>query len=196
MATHRGATVAFRPDKPMIVASMKFVPPSYQKRNARFQRACLSRGETVHSIAPANSFILGGSMKLKFRRTLDFALILLCSAVLAYPQDVFTQNHVVSSADLQKDLAAASTARENNLARVDKFFSSEQAQQALKTAHVDIQEVKNAVRLLNDDDLARLTSRTDKAQKDFAAGNLSDRDLIVIILLVVALVLIIVAVRA
>lgn len=135
-------------------------------------------------------------MKLKFRRVLDFALIVLFSVVLAYPQDVFAQNHVVSSSDLQKNLVAASAARENNLARVDKFFSSEQAQQALKTAHVDMQEVKNAVRLLNDDDLARLTVRTDKAQKDFAAGNLSDRDLIIVILAVVALVLIIVAVRS
>jgi hypothetical protein len=135
-------------------------------------------------------------MKLKFRRLLDFALMLLLGAVLAYPQDVFAQNHVVSPADLQKDLVAASTARETNLAHVDEFFSSEQAQHALKTARVDLQEVKSAVRLLNDEDLARLAARTDKAQKDFAAGNLSDRDLIIIILLVVALVLIIVAVRA
>jgi hypothetical protein len=55
--------------------------------------------------------------------------------------------------------------------------------------------VKNAVSQLSDQDLAQLASRASKAQADFAAGSLSDRDLIIIILAVVALVLIIVAVR-
>jgi hypothetical protein len=43
--------------------------------------------------------------------------------------------------------------------------------------------------------LAQLASRAGKAQADFAAGHLSDRDLIIILLAVVALILIIVAVR-
>ena len=42
---------------------------------------------------------------------------------------------------------------------------------------------------------AQLASRAEKAQADFAAGNLSDRDLLIIVLAVAALVLIIVAVR-
>jgi hypothetical protein len=48
---------------------------------------------------------------------------------------------------------------------------------------------------LSDQDLAQLSSRAQKAQADFAAGNLSDRDLILIILGIAVLVLIIVAVR-
>ena len=39
------------------------------------------------------------------------------------------------------------------------------------------------------------TARANKAQADFAAGNLSDRDLIIILIAVAALILIIVAVR-
>jgi hypothetical protein len=60
---------------------------------------------------------------------------------------------------------------------------------------MDPQQVKNAVSTLSDQELAQLAARADKAQTDFVAGNLSDRDLIIIILAVAALILIIVAVR-
>jgi hypothetical protein len=48
---------------------------------------------------------------------------------------------------------------------------------------------------LSDQELAQLSAKADKAQSDFAAGNLNDRDLILIILGIAILVLIIVAVR-
>ena len=44
-------------------------------------------------------------------------------------------------------------------------------------------------------ELAQLASRVQKAQSDFAAGRLSDRDLIIILVAVAVLILIIVAVR-
>jgi hypothetical protein len=57
------------------------------------------------------------------------------------------------------------------------------------------QQVKSAVSQLNDQELAQLASRASKAQADFAAGSLSDRDLIIILVCIAALILIIVAVR-
>jgi hypothetical protein len=114
---------------------------------------------------------------------------------LATPQDVLAQNHVVSPLELQKDVAAASALRQKNVAQVESFLSSEEALRAMKSAHINYQEVKNAVRQLSDEDLAQLSARPEKAQKDFAAGTLSDRDLIFILLGIVVLVLIIVAVR-
>jgi hypothetical protein len=48
---------------------------------------------------------------------------------------------------------------------------------------------------LNDAELAQLAARAEKAQANFAAGDLSDRDLIFIILAIAVIVLIIVAVR-
>ena len=48
---------------------------------------------------------------------------------------------------------------------------------------------------LSDEEVAQLASRAEKAQADFAAGRMSDRDLIVIILGILALILIIIAVR-
>jgi len=47
----------------------------------------------------------------------------------------------------------------------------------------------------NREDLARMAERSRDVQKDFAAGRLGDRDLIIILLVAVALILIIVAVR-
>jgi hypothetical protein len=60
---------------------------------------------------------------------------------------------------------------------------------------MDAERVKHAVSTLSDAELAQLAARADKAQADFAAGTLSDRDLIIILVAIAALILIIVAVR-
>jgi len=117
--------------------------------------------------------------------------------VLAIPQGLFAQvaEHVVSSSELQKAAVNASRVRQENLDTLKQFFSSERAEQALKATHTDPEQVKKAVASLSDDELARLASRARKAQADFAAGHLTDRDLIIILVLIAALILIIVAVR-
>jgi len=132
---------------------------------------------------------------VSFRRFPSVLSVALLLAILPIPQDVFAQDHVVSPADLQKAAAAASQAREQNLAKVRNFFSSDEAQKALKSAEISYQKVDKAVSTLNDEELARIAARTDKAQKDFAAGRISDRDLLIILVAVAALILIIVAVR-
>lgn len=117
----------------------------------------------------------------------------------AVPTNLMAQaaapSHVVSPADLQKAAVVATQTREHNLQTVQTFLSSDRAVSAMKTAHMDPQQVKNAVSNLNDAELAKLAARADKAQTDFAAGDLSDRDLIWIIVGIAALILIIVAVR-
>lgn len=52
-----------------------------------------------------------------------------------------------------------------------------------------------AVATLTDAELAELAVRADAMQNDFAAGRLSERDILIIILGIAALILIIVAVR-
>lgn len=115
--------------------------------------------------------------------------------LFAIPPDVMAQTHVVNPSDLQKEMVTATQTRQQNLQKLEKFLSSPTAEKAMKSAKVDPQQVKTAVSMLSDDDLAQLSARADKAQTDFAAGRLSDRDLIWIIVAVVALILIIVAVR-
>jgi len=115
--------------------------------------------------------------------------------VFAVQPSFATQIHVVSPAELQKEAVALTLARKHNVGTVAEFLSSRRAEKALRSAHMDPTQVKSAVSLLSDQELAQLASRADRAQIDFAAGTLSDRDLLVILLGMAALVLIIVAVR-
>jgi len=113
----------------------------------------------------------------------------------AFPTNLAAQIHVVSPADLQRETMAASQARGRNLQTVTQFLSSERAQKALTSAHIDPTRVKEAVSTLSDQELARLASRSAKAQADFAAGKIEDHDLLIILVVIAALVLVIVAVR-
>jgi hypothetical protein len=111
------------------------------------------------------------------------------------PQDALAQNHIVSPAELRSAAVASTQARQQNIETLQQFVSSPAAEKALQSAHLDAQQVKNAVSRLSDQELAQISSRASKANADFAAGSLSDRDLIIILVAIAALILIIVAVR-
>ena len=117
------------------------------------------------------------------------------AVVVLIPQSLLAENHVVSPSDLQKAAVASTQARERNLETLREFVSTPTAEKALKAAHIDGQQVKTAVSRLSDDELAQLAARASKAQKNFAAVQLSDRFLIIILVAIAALILIIVAVR-
>lgn len=117
------------------------------------------------------------------------------AVVFLIPQDALADSHVVSLAELQSAAVASSQVREKNIATVRQFISSPKAEKALKSAHLDATQVKDAVSRLSDTELSQLAARASKAQTDFAAGKLSDRDLIIILIAIAALILIIVAVR-
>ena len=118
-------------------------------------------------------------------------------AVFAIPNNAVAQaaNHVVSPSDLAKATVDASQQRQQNIDTLNQFFSSEKAQRALESAHMNPQQVQKAVSGLSDEELAQLSSRASKAQSDFAAGNFSGHDLLIILVCIAALVLIIVAVH-
>jgi hypothetical protein len=134
-------------------------------------------------------------MQFDLRQSLRMAVATLLVALFIVPTDALAQSHVVSPADLQKEAAAASQLRQHNLDSVQHLLSMPAAEKALKSAKMDPQEVKTAVANLNNEELVQLAARADKAQADFYAGTLSERDLILIILGIAILVLIIVAVR-
>lgn len=134
------------------------------------------------------------SILLRFARSFVGAVLVV---VLLVPQNVVAQatQHVVSPSDLKKAAVDASQARQKNLDTLNNFLSSDKAKEALESANIDPQQVKKAVAGLNDDELAKLAARAQKAQDDFAAGNIDDRDLLIILVCIAALILIIVAVR-
>ena len=98
------------------------------------------------------------------------------------------EKHVVSSQELRKEAMRPAEAREANEAALRQLFSSEQAQQALKSANIDYRKVDKAVGQLSDEGLGKLAARSQQAQNNFAggrAGSLSDRDLLIIIIIAV-----------
>lgn len=117
--------------------------------------------------------------------------------LFAIPQNLVAEvtDHLVTPSDLQQAAVNASRARQQNLELLTSFLGTDQARRAMETAHMNPDQVHKAVASLSDEELAQLAKRANKAKADFAAGSLSDRDLIVILLLVAALILIIVAVR-
>lgn len=106
-----------------------------------------------------------------------------------------TSEHLVSPQDLQKATQDATQSRQKDIETLRGFLSTTQAQKALESAHMNPQQVQNAVAGLNDQELAQLSARASKAQSEFAAGNLDDHDLLVILVAVAVLILIIVAVH-
>ncbi|MBS1851849.1 MAG: hypothetical protein JST79_13125 [Acidobacteria bacterium] len=135
-------------------------------------------------------------MRFDLKQAVRVAAACLLVTIFAVPQSLMAEAvHVVGPADLQKEVLTASRTRQENLAKVTAFLTSERAATAMKSAKIDARQVTSALPTLSDGELAQLAARADKAKADFAAGTIGDRDLIIIILAVVALILIIVAVR-
>ncbi len=120
-----------------------------------------------------------------------FALVL----GLEQAPHVWAQDHVVSKAELQQEIKAAAHARQRNLAKVEKFLSSEPARKALRAAKIDSVKVEKAVSSLNDEELARLALRGEKAQDDFAAGALTNEQLTYVAIALAAAVIVLIATR-
>ena len=122
-------------------------------------------------------------------------LLAICFLLTLCATSILAQTHVVSQADIHKELVNTAQTRQKNLEKTRRLFSSDETRKAMESAQISPEKVDAAISMLSDDELARLASRADKIDQDFAAGRLDNRDLLFVILGVAALVLIIVAVR-
>jgi hypothetical protein len=136
-------------------------------------------------------------MRLDLRQSVRPVMACVLATLFAFPHSLMAQAtaHIVSPADLQREMLASAQARQRNLETVRQFVSSAEAMKAMRSARINPEQVNTSMASLSDAELAQLASRAQKAQADFAAGSLSTRDLVLIILAMVALILIIVAVR-
>jgi hypothetical protein len=123
---------------------------------------------------------------------LALAALLGLSGIPARAQD---SQHVVSLSDLNKDAARPVQTRQANEEAVRALLSTDAGQKALKSANLDYQRVDKAVGQLSDEDLAKLAERSRQAQRDFAAGRISDRDLLWIIVIALAIIVLAIALR-
>ncbi|MBA3912612.1 MAG: PA2779 family protein [Acidobacteriales bacterium] len=98
--------------------------------------------------------------------------------------------HVVSPSELQQQAVSATQTREQNLKTVQDFMSSDAARKALTDAHMDPDQVKKAAASLDDQELANLAAKSNKAQQDLAAGRISNRAILLIILAIAVIIVI------
>src|SRR5499426_2324709 len=132
---------------------------------------------------------------MRFDLWQSIRLIAACLLLTICATGILAQTHVVSPSEIHKELVNSAQTRQQNLQKVKNLFSSDETRKALEAARISPERVDAAVSTLSDEELARLASRADKLDQDFAAGRLSDRDLLIVIVGIAALVLIIVAVR-
>ena len=115
------------------------------------------------------------------------------AVLFVFPPTLFADTHLVTPADMQRELLAASQRREHNQKTVQELLSSDVGQKALQSVHVDQVQVTRAVSNLSDAELARLAERAKQAQSDFAAGALSKEALLIVAIAVVVVIVIVVA---
>jgi|SRR5438270_6197755 len=124
-----------------------------------------------------------------------FTACLLVSLFAFPPQNAAAQTHVVNPAELQKQVVSSSQVRQHNQEQVNQFFATPLAQKALRDAHIDVTQVKTAVSTLSDQELAKIAARTEKAQKDFAGGAITDHMLVLIVIAIAIVLIIVLAVK-
>ena len=133
---------------------------------------------------------------MNFRQWRLARLLTICLLIVLFngSPTLQAQTHVVTPADLHKELVTATQIRQKNLEKSTQLFSSGAAQKALKSARIDPTRVQAAIATLSDAELTQLAARADKIENDFSAGQLSNRDLLLIIIGIAVVILIIVAV--
>ena len=129
-----------------------------------------------------------------------FVLSLFCAAALlqsSFSPLLGETNHVVTSADLQRELVKHSQDRQASLGTLEHLFSRPQVAQSLEKTIGSPKRIMQAASVLTDEELARLAQKASRIDRDFAAGALSNQDLtyIVIALATAVLILVIVAAR-
>ena len=130
-------------------------------------------------------------MKKFAGREMKFAAALLLGSIVAAPQAIMAQDHVVAPSQIQNDVSSASAVRQQNEKQLKNFLAMEPIQKAMKSKGINPQQVTTAVSQLNNADLARLAAQSKKAQRDFAAAGLSGLGIFTIIgIVVVAAILI------
>ena len=132
-----------------------------------------------------------------FSRFRPLLITLILSTLVVMPLiSQTTSDHIVPAPDLHQAVRAAAQARQDNLTRLDKFFSSEPARKAFETVKLDPAKVSQALAFLNDDELARLAAQSEKIQHDVAAGALTNQQITYILIALGTAVIILVIVAA
>jgi hypothetical protein len=97
---------------------------------------------------------------------------------------------------LHERSVAATEIRQKDLQQLDRFFSSEPVSKTLRAGKLNGEHLRQAVALLDNDELSRLAERSRQVQSDFTAGALTNQELTyIVIALATAVVILVIVVR-
>ncbi len=103
-----------------------------------------------------------------FRQSLCLFLLFTLGVVPALPQNAV--DHVVPIGAVHQSIRAATLERQNNVAKLESFLSTEPARQVLQAVRLDSAQVTHAIAALSDEELSRLAAASDRIQHDVVAG--------------------------
>lgn len=100
------------------------------------------------------------------------------------------QQHVLSLQELHDSAAKAASARSANYDEVSRFLKNESVQKVMKDHRIDGDQLRSAVAMISDDDLARLAAKARTFSSDVSggAGQLTDAQVTLFIMGVVFLI--------
>ena len=96
---------------------------------------------------------------------------------------------------MQKATVSSTQTRASDEATIKRLLSTPIGKTALERTHSDATQVNTAISTLSNQDLARIAARADKAQRDFAAGAITNHLLLLIVIGIIIAVIVIVAVK-
>jgi hypothetical protein len=100
------------------------------------------------------------------------------------------QDHIVSSLALQQQVEGSSADRQKNIDTINGLLATPEAQRAMRDSHFDAEQVRSAVPMLSDQELANLAARASNAQRDFAAGHIGPSLFTIIIILIIVIIIV------
>ncbi|MGH9632348.1 MAG: PA2779 family protein [Bryobacteraceae bacterium] len=129
-------------------------------------------------------------MRLFPQRTLAAMTACTVLSLSVSPRHASAQEHVVALPELQRDARSAAEKRASNLADLNRVLQIPAAQDALRKAGINQEQVRRAIATLNDVELARLADRARAAEQDVEGG------LIIGLLALIGLIVVIIVVAS
>jgi len=133
------------------------------------------------------------SMHRKLASTLLTSTLVFPALLRGGEQAAPGAQHVVPAEEFQRRAAAASASRKEHAQKLERFFAALRARDPWLAVILPPARIEQAARMLSDEELAQLAARAEKAEKDFAAGALSNQHLTYIVIALAAAVIVLIA---
>jgi hypothetical protein len=134
-----------------------------------------------------------GRVKGFVRPSIKALLVLTLMALAVSSWRLAAEEHVISVGELRQSVLSARQARQNQLRDVHEFLDAGAVQESLRSAGLDAKQLKNAISMLDNDELARLAERTRVVESDLRAGALTNEQLTYIVIALATAVIVILA---